>query len=149
MNASLPYPSLHPSFDDRSICHQHVKANPNFQKDTRDLSHSIPVGHRKPSSAYETRNSAAYSKPSKIPKHSGPASQPLPEQSTMQLVRKSHGCVSSVILWSWPLHDARLDVALCIPNGAMCCSQGQPLASIVREDAELSVVIRPGGGVVK
>ena len=129
MNASLPYPSLHPSFDDRSICHQHVKANPNFQKDTRDLSHSIPVGHRKPSSAHETRNSVAYSKPSKIPKHSGPASQPLPEQSTMQLVRGRMGVSFG---WPWPLHDARLNVALCIPNVAMCCSQEQPLASIAR-----------------
>jgi hypothetical protein len=51
--------------------------------------------------------------------------------------------------WSWPLHDAHLNVALCIPNVAMCCSQEQPLASIVREYAQLRVVIRPGGVVVK
>lgn len=70
-----------------------MKDSPTFQKDTtslasRDISYLAPMVHRKPSSAHETRNSVAYSKPSKIPKHSGPASQPLPEQSTMQLVRK-------------------------------------------------------------
>jgi hypothetical protein len=88
----------------------------------------------------------SYSKPSKIPKHSGPASQPLPEQFTMQLVRSRMG---GILRRSWPLHDARLNVALCIPNVAMCCSQEQPLAPIVREYAELRVVIRPGGVVVK
>jgi len=53
------------------------------------------------------------------PKHSGNASQPLPEQSTMQLAKDNMG---GILRWPWPLHHARLNVALCIPNAAMCCS---------------------------
>lgn len=104
-----------------STCYQHVKeiADLDFQKDTSYMYHELrdlSLILRKPSPHMKQETLFLLPSSPRFPKHSGPASQPLPEKSAMQLVRGPHG---GVLRRPWPLHDARLNVALCIPNVAM------------------------------